>query len=138
MFFHILKQPLKTSVKMATIIGIFLPLAETVRRSNQILDLTRFFSWFDDYMLGGILLIAVYLVKKKKNNAISFFIGAWGFVAGALFMSFLSQFDYYITNTSDPGVFSTNFVTIAKGLILVYIIIGLYVAIKANAFHKNS
>ena len=138
MFFHILKQPLKTSVKMATIIGIFLPLAETVRRSNQILDLTRFFSWFDDYMLGGILLIAVYLVKKRKNNAISFFIAAWGFVAGALFMSFLSQFDYYITNTSDPGVFSTNFVTIAKGLILVYIIIGLYVAIKANAFHKNS
>ena len=132
------KKLLKTSVKMATVMGLFLPIAETVRRSNQIFDLTRFFSWFDDYILGGILLIAVHLVKRRKNNAISFLIAAWGFVAGALFLSFLSQFDYYMTNTSDPGVFSTNFVTIAKGLILVYILIGLYFAIKANAFSKNS
>ena len=132
------EQPLKTSVKMATIMGIFLPLAETVRRSNQILYLTKFFYWFDDYMLGGILLIAVYIIKKRKNNAISFLIAAWGFVAGALFLSFLSQFNYYLTNTNDPGVFSTNFVTIAKGLILIYLLIGLYFAIKANAFSKNS
>lgn len=125
-------KPLKISTKMATIMGVFLPLAETVRRSNQIFDLTKFFSWFDDYILGATLLIAVYLVKKKINNSVSFLIAAWGFVSGALFLSFLGQFEYYRTPTGDPGIFSTSFVAIAKGLILGYMFIGLYLGIKAS------
>ena len=125
-------KPLKTSVRMAKIMGVFLPLAETVRRSNQISDLTRFLSWFDDYILGFVLLIAVYLVKKKVKNSLSFLIAAWGFVSGALFLSFLGQFEYYRTNTGDPGIFSTSFVVIAKGLILGYMLIGLYMGIKSN------
>lgn len=127
-------KPLKISLRMATIMGVFLPLAETVRRSNQIVDLTRFLSWFDDYILGAILLIAVYLVKKKINNSISFLIAAWGFVSGALFLSFLGQFEYYRTTTGDPGIFSTSFVAIAKGLILGYMLLGLYMAIRSNSY----
>ena len=126
-------KPLTISVKMAEIMGVFLPLAETVRRANQLLDISRFFSWFDDYILGIVLLIAVYLVKTRKNNSISFLIAAWGFVSGAIALSFLGQFNYYITNTSDPGIFSTSFVAIAKGIILGYMLIGLYLAIEANA-----
>lgn len=131
------KKSLKISTKMAIIMGIFLPLAETVRRSNQLFDLARFFSWFDDYILGGILLMAVYLVKKRKAYANSCLIAAWGFVSGALFLSFLGQFNYYQTNTSDPGIFSTSFVAIAKGLILAYLLIGLYFSIKANAIQSK-
>jgi hypothetical protein len=127
-------KPLKISLRMATIMGVFLPLAETVRRSNQIVDLARFLSWFDDYILGAILLIAVYLVKKKINNSISFLIAAWGFVSGALFLSFLGQFEYYRTTTGDPGIFSTSFVAIAKGLILGYMLTGLYMAIRSNSY----
>ncbi|NJM68190.1 MAG: hypothetical protein HC851_22260 [Acaryochloris sp. RU_4_1] len=121
---------LKISVRMATIMGIFLPLAGTVRRSNQILELTSFFSWFDDYILGAVLLIAAYRVNKKVNNAISLLIAAWGFVSGALFLSFLGQFEYY--QTGDPGVFSTTFVATAKGLILAYMLVGLYLGIQSN------
>jgi hypothetical protein len=69
------------------------------------------------------------------NNAIAFLIAAWGFVSGALFLSFLAQFDYYGTPTGDPGIFSTSFVAIAKGLILAYMLTGLYLAIKSN-LHK--
>lgn len=127
------RKSLNTSLKMAIIMGIFLPLAETVRRSNQILDLRNFFSWFDDYIIGFILLVAVYLVKQRINNAISYLIAAWGFVAGALYLSFLAQFKYFSTTTEDPGIFSTSLVAIAKGLILVYMLIGLYLAIDANS-----
>ncbi len=123
---------LKRSVRMALGMGIFLPLAETVRRSNQIADISKFFSWFDDYILGCALLFAVYLVMRRQTNAIAYLIAAWGFVAGALFLSFLAQFNYYGTPTGDPGIFSTSFVAIAKGLILVYLLIGLNEAIKAN------
>ncbi len=44
---------LKISMRMALFMGIFLPLAETLRRSNQLLDPARFINWFDDYLLGG-------------------------------------------------------------------------------------
>jgi hypothetical protein len=117
---------------MAVVMGIFLPLAETVRRSNQLLDLTRFFNWFDDYILGAVLLWAVYEVKKNKNSSVSYLIAAWGFTTGALSLSFLSQFEYYRTSTGDPGIFSTTFVAIAKGLILAYMLVGLYLAIKSQ------
>jgi hypothetical protein len=117
---------------MAIIMGIFLPLAETVRRVNQIFDLTKFFSWFDDYILGIILLIAAYLVKKKRHNSTSLLIAAWGIASGALFLSFLGQFEYYRTPSGDPGIFSTSFVAVAKGLILSYMLIGLYLSIKSQ------
>ena len=126
-------KSLKASANMAVIMGICLPLAETIRRSNQIFDATKFFNWFDDYILGIVLLIAVYLVKRNKSYSISFLIAAWGFTSGAIFLSFLGQFRYYITNTADPGIFSTNLVAIAKGFILAYMFIGLYLGIKANS-----
>jgi hypothetical protein len=123
---------LKTSVRMAIIMGIFLPLAETIRRANQLLDLTRFFNWFDDYLLGLALLVAAYLVQRKKYNSISYLIAAWGIGVGALFLSFLAQFEYYRIPTGDPGIFPTTFVTIAKGIILGYMLIGLHLSIKSN------
>jgi hypothetical protein len=127
-------KPLKASVNMAIVMGMFLPLAETVRRLNQLFDLTRFFNWFDDYVLGAVLLISAYMVRKKSSHSNSLLIAAWGFVAGALFLSFLGQFEYYVAGSRDPGILPTNLVTIAKGLILGYLIIGLYLSIKANSY----
>jgi uncharacterized membrane protein YdcZ (DUF606 family) len=126
--------PFKISVRMALVMGIFLPLAETVRRSNQLLDPTKFLNWFDDYILGAILLTAVCLVNKKNTHANSVLTAAWGFLAGALFLSFLGQFEYYSTRTGDPGILPTTLVTVAKGLILGYLLIGLYLSIKANSY----
>ena len=88
-------QSLKISVWMALVMGILLPLAETVRRSNQLLDPARFLNWFDDYLLGGAMLLAAYWVKRNKRNAVGWLIAAWGVGVGALFLSFIGQFDYY-------------------------------------------
>ena len=124
---------LKTSAKMALGLGLFLPIAETIRRVNQILDYREFFNWFDDYMLGAILVWAAYLTLKGVKNAVAYLIAAWGVATGALFLSFLGQFRYYQTALGDPGIFSTTLVVIVKGLILLYILIGLKKAIKANS-----
>lgn len=122
---------------MALIMGVILPLAETVRRINQILDYRQFFSWFDDYILGAVLLLSAYQVIKNTKNSGAYLIAAWGIGTGALFLSFIGQFRYYQTNSGDPGVFSTTFVAIAKGLILFYMLIGLSKAIKANLQYTN-
>ena len=105
--------------------GIFLPLAETVRRFRQLSDFDQFFAWFDDYILGGILLLAAWMLKNDKPNAISYMIAAWGIGVGALFLSFMGQFQYIQSNTDDPGgFFSVWTVFIAKGLILLFMIVG--------------
>ncbi len=117
--------------------GIFLPLAEAVRRSNHILDISRFFNWFDDYILGGVLLLAVYWVLRQKANAIAYLVAAWAFAAGALALSFLSQLDKFRTNTPDPGVFNSSLVAVAKGIIFAYLLVGLALALKANAIQEQ-
>jgi hypothetical protein len=117
---------------MAIIIGIFLPMAETVRRYHQLSDPGKFLHWFDDYILGGILIAAAWMVIKQKANAISYLIGAWGIGTGALFLSFLGQIDYIRTDSTDMGgVFSTYFVLVIKGLILVFMIFGMMKSINA-------
>jgi hypothetical protein len=123
---------LKTSVRLAVAMGIFLPLAETVRRSNQLLDPARFLNWFDDYLLGGALLLAAYWVKQQNRNALSWLTAAWGIGVGALFLSFIGQIEYYFEPEGDPGIFSTTLVLIVKGLILAYMFYGLCLSVKAN------
>jgi hypothetical protein len=127
----LMNNDLKVSAKMAIALGIFLPVAETVRRINQNLDCKEFLSWFDDYILGAILLTAAYLVFKTKKK-IAYLIAAWSVAALALLLSFIGQFSYYRTPAGDPGIFSTTFVAIAKGLILLYIVIGLTKTIRAG------
>src|SRR4030095_14763436 len=125
-------KTLKVSYIMAIIMGVLLPLAETIRRFKQLTDLSHFMFWFDDYILGGLLLISAWMVKTVKPNSISYLIAAWGIGTGALFLSFLSQLDYLQSNADDPGgIFSAWFVFIVKGLILGYMILGLSKSIKA-------
>jgi hypothetical protein len=124
---------LKVSAKMAVVMGFFLPILETVRRSNQILDYREFFSWFDDYIMGAILLAGAYRVFKKIENAVAYMIAVWGIGVGFMLLSFIGQFRYYGTTSEDPGIFSTTLVAIGKGVILGYMLVGLNKAIKASA-----
>lgn len=110
----IVNKDLKVSTNMAIVMGLFLPIAETVRRINQILDINAFFSWFDDYILGAVLLWTAFYVCRKGIKYTGHLIAAWGIGAGALFLSFIGQFSYYQTASGDPGVFSTTFVAVAK------------------------
>lgn len=122
---------------MAVFLGMFLPLAETVRRIHEILAFQNFFRWFDDYLLGSILLLASYTVYKQKQNSILYLIAAWGAAAGALAGSLCGQFDGYFKNLADAGVFSSGFVLVAKALFLLYILIGLQQSIKATQLNSG-
>lgn len=120
----------KFTTRMAIAIGILLPLAETIRRVNQLLDPTYFMLWFDDYILGGLLVIAASRVLKQNKNSLALLTGVWGIGVGALLLSFLGQLDYM--KTGDPGLFSSSVVLVAKGLILLYMVVGLWLSVKAS------
>ena len=106
------------SMRMAAVLGIFLPLAETVRRIHEVLAFENFLRWFDGYTLGAVLLCAAFFVWKKKKNASQYLIAAWGMAAGALTGSVYGQFDGYCKSMPDTGIFSSGFVLLAKALIL--------------------
>lgn len=102
---------------MAIFLGIFLPLAETVRRIPEILAFQNFFRWFDDYLLGAILLLAAFAVYKQKQNSTMYLIAAWGAAGGALAGSLCGQFDAYFKNLADAGVFFIRFCADCKSCI---------------------
>lgn len=123
---------LKVSTIMAFAMGIFLPLAETVRRIHQIIEFKDFFRWFDDYCLGGVLLVAAICVKNKIVNSKEYLIAAWGIASGGLLLSLFGQLSDYSSNIADAGVFNSGFVLVAKILILSFMFIGLYKSIKTS------
>ena len=125
-------QNLKTSMIMAFIMGIFLPLAETVRRINQIIIFQEFFRWFDDFVLGGVLLLAGYCVIKQKKNAKEYLIAAWGIASGGLILSLFGQISDYTSNITDAGIFNSGFVLSAKIIILTFMFVGLYKSVNTN------
>ena len=122
--------PLRLTTRMAIAIGIVLPLAETIRRANQLLDPASFMLWFDDYILGGLLILAAWRVLHQKKNSLALLTGVWGIGVGALFLSFLGQFAYL--KTGDPGLFNATLVAVIKGLILGYMIVGLWLSVRAS------
>jgi hypothetical protein len=119
----------KISLKMLVFMGIFLPLAETVRRSNQLLDPREFLSWFDDYILGAVLLFAADGLRRNIPKARLYAIAAFGIGFGALFLSTLAQFRDYAKG--DPGILPSGLVALFKILILVYMGIGLHFSIQS-------
>jgi len=128
---------LKLSMKMAIILGIFLPLAETIRRIHQILIFKDFLLWIDDYLIGTVLLIATFRVYRKKHKSREYLIAAWGITTGGIFLSCLGQVNYIINEIPEKGVFSSGLVMLIKTLILIYVLVGLSLSIKVNEPNKN-
>lgn len=124
-------RSLRISIVMAIVIGILIPLAESVRRIEQILALQNILRWFDDYLLGAVLLSAAFVVRAKPAK-IGYLVAAWGIAVGALTGSLLGQLDGYFSATKDDGIFASGIIVIAKAAILLYILTGLHYSVKAN------
>jgi hypothetical protein len=105
---------------MAAALGVFLPLAESVRRFDELLDPARFPAWFDDYVLGALLLLAAYRAAAGKQNSYLWLIGVWGIAVGGLALSL-------------AGHAGSLFIAYAKGFLLIYSLCGLWLGVRAAA-----
>lgn len=123
---------IKKSAYMALVLGILLPLLETIRRVNQLLDPRSFLEWFDDYLAGAVLLTFSIRALKRRKGYSSHLIVIWGMAFGGHMLSLLSQIQHLYTPHGEKGIFSAFFVFVVKILIMIYIIIGLRYSIKGN------
>lgn len=102
------------SRRLAIILGILTPLAETVRRWRQLDQLSALPFWLDDYLIGALLLYGAWRTGKDIRSGRPFLAAAWGFTCGMAYSSFFAQLARL--NEPDPAPIPSTWVAIIKGL----------------------
>jgi hypothetical protein len=121
---------LNFSKKAAFVLGVFLPVAETIRRWHQMTDWHYFISWFDDYLLGGFLLFAAWQAHKNIITGQKFLTAGWGAGTAALFLSFFGQLEKL--SQPDPAPIASVWVAVIKGVIFLFCVVNLIISLQAR------
>lgn len=102
------------SRRLAIIFGILAPLAETIRRWNQLDQLSVLPFWVDDYIMGAFLVYGAWRAKQDTGRGFGVLASAWGFTCGMGYASFFSQLT--MLNQTDPAPIPSGWVAVIKGV----------------------
>ena len=116
------------SRKLAIVIGIITPIAETVRRWNQLGQLSIWPVWLDDFVLGAFLLYGAWRTRKDVRTGRPFLAAAWAFTCGMVYASFISQLQDL--NKPDPAQIPSELVAAIKGVGLALAILALIASLR--------
>jgi hypothetical protein len=75
-------------VLAAYILGVLLPVAEVCRRRTDFSDVP---AYVDDFIIGGILLLAARRVSRGHRDGPVLLVAAWGLFCGGMYGSFFGQ-----------------------------------------------
>src|SRR5262245_11789151 len=106
----------------ALLLGIALPVLETVRRWHQLGDFAYWPTWLEDVLLGALLLFGWRLTSRHRYGNARYLAAFWGIACGALHMSFGSQL--MRLNEPDPAPISSPAVAVVKGILFAITIVG--------------
>ena len=116
------------SRRLAIVAGIFLPLAETVRRWHQLVHLSMWPAWLDDVLLGAFLLYGAWRVGRDHVTGQRFLAAAWGCACGMGYFSFFGQLSRL--DLPDPSSLPSAWVVAAKGVGLLLAIAALIASLR--------
>ena len=116
------------SRNLAIFLGIITPLLETIRRWHTWRENPPAF--FDDFILGGLLLFGAWRVNKDAVTGQKFLAGAWGFVCGMVYPSFFGQLEAIRLGEVDPAPVSSECVAVIKGIGFALAIFGLITSLR--------
>ena len=122
------------SRNLAVFLGIITPLLETVRRWHTWRENPPAF--FDDYILGGLLLYGAWRVSKNSQSGQRFLAAAWGFSLGMVYSSFFWQLEQNRLGAIDPAPISSEWVAIIKGIGFILVIIGFVTSLRKLSVEK--
>ena len=122
------------SRNLAVFLGIITPLLETIRRWHTWMDDPPAF--FDDYILGGLLLFGAWRVSKDPQSGQKFLSAGWGFMCGMAYSSFFFQLGRMRAGEIDPAPVSSEWVAVIKGIGLALAIIGLITSLRKISIEK--
>lgn len=116
------------SKNLAIVIGAITPLLETVRRWSTWQEDPP--SFFDDFLLGGLLLYGAWRVSKEPVPGQRFLVAGWGVALGMVFMSFFGQLRMLREGTVDPAPISSEWVAVIKGIGFLIVILGFLTSLR--------
>jgi hypothetical protein len=113
---------IRLSRYLAVFLGIVSPLLETIRRWHTWQENPPAF--FDDFLLGGLLLYGAWRVSRDAASGQKYLVGAWGFALGMIYSSFFFQLQMIREGATDPAPISSEWVAAVKGVGFVLVLIG--------------
>jgi hypothetical protein len=116
------------SRNLAVVLGLVTPLLETVRRWHTWQENPP--SFFDDFILGGLLLYGAWRVTKDVILGQKFLVAGWGFALGMCYLSFFGQLRMLSEGAPDPAPVSSEWVAVIKGIGFLIIIVGLITSLR--------
>jgi hypothetical protein len=113
---------------LAIVLGVLIPLAETIRRwSTWRADPP---SLFDDYLIGAFLLYGAWRVGRDARSGQRFLAAAWAFMCGMAYLSFFGQLQHIRMGELDPAPIPSEWVAAIKGMGLLLGVIALAVTLR--------
>jgi hypothetical protein len=113
---------------LAIVLGILIPLAETVRRWSTWRNDPP--SFFDDYLIGAFLLYGAWRVGKDARSGQRFLATAWAFMCGMAYLSFFGQLHSMRMGELDPAPIPSECVAVIKGVGLLLGVIALLMTLR--------
>ncbi len=103
-------------------------MAETIRRWHTWRDDPP--SFFDDYIIGALLLYGAWRVGKDARKGQRFLVAGWAFLCGMAYGSFFGQLQDMKLGLSDPAPISSAGVAMIKGIGLALGVLGLVLSLR--------
>lgn len=116
------------SRRLAIVVGILAPLAETIRRWSTWQQSPA--NLFDDYIMGAFLLYGAWRTGKDLRSGQRVLAAAWAFACGFGYYSFFGQLQSMRLGEHDPAPISSGWVLVIKGIAFTLAIAALIVSLK--------
>lgn len=121
---------MKFSRTLAVILGVLVPIAETVRRWNTWRQAPM--SLFDDYILAAFMLYGAWFAGRDFRRGQRFLTAAWGIVCGVGYGSVMGQVHRLQTGEPDPAPISAMSVLVIKAVLFALSIAALIATLRAE------
>jgi hypothetical protein len=115
---------------LAVVLGILVPVAETMRRWNTWREAPL--ALFDDYILAALVLYGAWLVGRDFRRGQCFLPAAWGIACGVGYASFFGQLERVRRGEPDPAPIPSAWVAVIKGVLFVLSILALTATLRAK------
>jgi hypothetical protein len=117
----------------AYVMGIGLPLLETLRRRTHVETIT---GYVDDFIAGGLLLFAARAVSRGRPSGSVLLVAAWAVLSGGLYGSFFYQIESGATH--DVSGLANATVVLVKGVLYAVTLVALVLSIRRAAAARSS
>jgi hypothetical protein len=115
---------------LAVVLGILVPIAETVRRWSTWQD--EPLALFDDYILAALVLYGAWLAGHDFRRGQWLLAAAWGIACGVGYCSFLGQLERLQLGEPDPAPIPSLWVAVIEGILFALAVVALIVTVRAR------